>query len=50
MESTAKKRGLFVPGVGICFAVAAVAILMEHLIPGGTFGSGYHCPVYRYNY
>ena len=39
MESTAKKRGLFILGVGICFAVAAVSVLLEHLIPGGILGA-----------
>ena len=39
MESTAKKRGLFVLGVIICFAVAAVSILVEHLIPGELLGA-----------
>ena len=39
MESTAKKRGLFILGVGICFAVAAVSILVEHLIPGELLGA-----------
>ena len=39
MESTAKKRGLFVLGIIICFAVAAVSILVEHLIPGELLGA-----------
>ena len=39
MESTVKKRGLFILGVAICFAVAAVSILLEHLIPGGLLGA-----------
>ena len=39
MESTAKKRGLFILGVGICFSVAAVSILVEHLIPGELLGA-----------
>ena len=39
MESTAKKRGLFILGVGICFSVAAVSVLVEHLIPGELLGA-----------
>ena len=39
MESTAKKRGLFVLGIIICFAVAAVSMLVEHLIPGELLGA-----------
>ena len=39
MESTTKKRGLFILGIAICFAVAAVSILLEHLIPGGLLGA-----------
>ena len=39
MESTAKKRGLFILGVGICFSVAAVSILVENLIPGELLGA-----------
>ena len=39
MESTAKKRGLFVLGIIICFAVAALSILVEHLIPGELLGA-----------
>ena len=39
MESTAKKRCLFILGVGICFSVAAVSILVEHLIPGELLGA-----------
>ena len=39
MESTAKKRGLFVLGVAICFAVAALSMLVEKLIPGELLGA-----------
>ncbi len=34
-----KKSFLFVLGVAICFAVAALSILLEHLIPGGLLGA-----------
>lgn len=39
MESTAKKRVLFVLGVAICFAVAALSIFVENLIPGELLGA-----------
>lgn len=39
MESTAKKHGLFILGVAICFAVAALSVLLEELIPGGLLGA-----------
>ena len=39
MQSTAKKRGLFALGIMICFAVAAVSILVERLIPGELLGA-----------
>ena len=39
MESTAKKRGFFILGVAICFAVAALSVLLEELIPGGLLGA-----------
>ena len=39
MESKAKKHGLFAAGVAICFAVAALAVLVEHLVPGGLLGA-----------
>ena len=39
MQSTAKKRGLFALGIMICFAVAAVSILVEHFIPGELLGA-----------
>ena len=45
MESTAKKRGLFILGVGICFLVAAVSILVEHLIPGELLGAVDNTPL-----
>ena len=35
----AKKPGLFLLGVAICVAVAALSVLLEHLIPGGLLGA-----------
>ena len=34
-----KERCLFALGILICFALAAVSILLEHLIPGGLLGA-----------
>ena len=34
-----KKHGLFILGVGICFAVAALAVFLEDVIPGGVLGA-----------
>ena len=34
-----KEKGLFLLGLAICFAVAAVASLVEELIPGGLLGA-----------
>jgi len=39
MKETTKKRGAFLAGVGICFAVAAVSVLIETWIPGDLFGA-----------
>ncbi len=39
MESKAKKHGLFILGVAICFAVAGAAVGLEHLIPGDLLGA-----------
>jgi uncharacterized integral membrane protein (TIGR00698 family) len=39
METISKKRGLFILGVGICFAVAALSIFLEKLIPGELLGA-----------
>ena len=39
MKPTAKKHGLFILGVAICFAVAALSVLLEELIPGGLLGA-----------
>ena len=39
MESKAKKRGLFILGVAICFTVAGLSIFVEKLIPGELLGA-----------
>lgn len=39
MKTISKKRGLFILGVGICFAVAALSIFLEKLIPGELLGA-----------
>ena len=39
MESRTKKRGAFILGIAICFAVATLSILIERLIPGGLLGA-----------
>ena len=39
MESNAKKRGVFILGVAICFAVAGLSIFVEKLIPGELLGA-----------
>lgn len=39
MESKAKKNGLFILGIAICFAVAALSVFLEELIPGGLLGA-----------
>ena len=39
MQSTRKEQGLFLLGIFICFAVAAVAVLLEELIPGQLLGA-----------
>ena len=39
MESKTKKRGAFILGIAICFAVATLSILIERLIPGGLLGA-----------
>ena len=39
MQMKTKERGLFLLGVLICFSVAAVAVLLEELIPGGLLGA-----------
>lgn len=39
MESKTKKRGMFILGVAICFAVASLSIFVEKLIPGELLGA-----------
>ena len=39
MKSVMKERGLFLLGVFICFALAALSVLLENLIPGGLLGA-----------
>ncbi len=39
MSEKVKEKWLFVAGVAICFTVAAVSILLEHIIPGGLLGA-----------
>ena len=39
MQTKRKEQGQFVLGVLICFAVAAVAVVLEELIPGGMLGA-----------
>ena len=39
MTSQNKERALFLLGVAICFALAAVSVLLEELIPGGLLGA-----------
>ena len=39
MNTKTKERGAFLLGVSICFALAALAVLLEELIPGGLLGA-----------
>ncbi len=39
MNSKTKERGLFILGIAICFAVAAISVLVEKLIPGELLGA-----------
>ncbi len=39
MELKAKKYGLFIFGVAICFAVAGLSVLIEKIIPGELLGA-----------
>jgi len=39
MQTKMKKRGLFLLGLVICFAVAALSVLLERLIPGELLGA-----------
>ena len=38
MHTKSKERLLFLLGIAICFAVAGLSVLLEHLIPGGLLG------------
>lgn len=39
MVSKVKKRGMFILGVAICFAVAGISVLLEKIIPGELLGA-----------
>lgn len=39
MNSKKKSRGMFALGLAICFAVAALSVLLERLIPGDLLGA-----------
>ena len=39
MDTKMKQRGMFALGVGVCFAVAALSVLRERLIPGDLLGA-----------
>ena len=39
MKTKAKKQGLFILGIVICFIIAAVSVLLERAIPGGLLGA-----------
>ena len=39
MNSKTKERGMFILGVTICFALAALPVLIEKLIPGALLGT-----------
>ena len=39
MKSKVKEWGLFALGLAICFAVAAISVFLENLIPGGLLGA-----------
>ena len=39
MNQKTKDRLMFVLGIGICFAVAGLAVLLERLIPGELLGA-----------
>ena len=39
MDTEMKQRGMFALGVGVCFAVAALSVLLERLIPGELLGA-----------
>lgn len=50
MNSKIKKHGLFLLGIALCFAVAAVASLVEELIPGGLLGASIIALFYGYDH
>ena len=39
MNTKIKENLLFILGLGICFALAAISVLLEELIPGGLLGA-----------
>ncbi len=39
MSPKRKEQCLFLLGIAVCFAVAGLSVLLEHLIPGGLLGS-----------
>ena len=39
MQVKIKKHGTFILGIAICFAVAGLSILIEHLVPGELLGA-----------
>ena len=39
METKAKKQGMFILGIAVCFAVAGLSVLLERLIPGDLLGA-----------
>ena len=39
MNAKTKENLLFILGLGICFALAAISVLLEELIPGGLLGA-----------
>jgi len=39
MNTSLKDRGMFLLGIAICFAVAGLSVLTEHLIPGDLLGA-----------
>lgn len=39
MDSKTKSNSLFILGLAICFGVATLSVLIEHLVPGGLLGA-----------
>ena len=39
MKANVKEKGLFILGLAICFALAAVSVFLESLIPQGFLGA-----------